>query len=203
MADIKTRDVTRGTIKTLDRAANSMHHLKEETIRSRAADIGRRADSESAGSYAQDTAEHYAGGGAAYAAKAGVEMMLQSREKADYRSDSLPDPLPDDADAVIIPGSHKSPKTVNASPENAEQVQKAFREQGIKTIRDRQSRAKMADQEVLRNAEEDRLTGRVKRASAIRNRELVGYRTGRIARNRQNTHKREELIRMRRKEYAV
>ena len=82
MADIKTRDVTRGTIKTLDRAASSMHHLKEETIRNRAADIGRKADSESSGSYAQDTAEHYAGGSAAYAAKAGVEMMLQSREKA-------------------------------------------------------------------------------------------------------------------------
>ena len=45
MADIKTRDVTRGTIKTLDRAASSMHHLKEETIRNRAADIGRKADS--------------------------------------------------------------------------------------------------------------------------------------------------------------
>ena len=107
MADIKTRDVTKGTIKTLDRAASSMHHLKEETIRSRAAEIGRGNDSESAGSYAQDTAEHYAGGGAAYAAKSGVEMMLQSREKAGYRSEPLSDPLPDDADAVIIPGSRE------------------------------------------------------------------------------------------------
>ena len=203
MADIKTRDVTRGTIKTLDRAASSMHHLKEETIRNRAADIGRKADSESSGSYAQDTAEHYAGGSAAYAAKAGVEMMLQSREKAGYRSEPLPDSLPDDADAVIIPGSHKSPKTANASSDNAEQVQRAFREQGIKTIRNRQSRAKMAEQEVLRNAEEDRVTGRVKRASAIRSKELAGYRTSRVARNRRKPLKSEELIQRRRKEYAV
>ena len=61
----------------------------------------------------------------------------------------------------------------------------------------------MADQEVLRNAEEDRLTGRVKRASAIRNRELAGYRRGRIAGNRQKPLKSEELIQRRRKEYAV
>ena len=203
MADIKTRDITKGTIKTLDRAASSMHHLKEETIRSRAADIGRGNDGESEGSYAQDTAEHYAGGSAAYAAKAGVEMMLQSREKAGYRSEPLADSLPDDADAVIIPGSHKSPKTANASSDNAEQVQRAFREQGIKTICNRQSRAKMADQEVLRNAEEDRLTDRVKRASAIRSKELAGYRTGRVAKNRRKPLKSDELIQRRRKEYAV
>ena len=50
LADIKTRDVTRGTIKTLDRAASSMHHLKEETIRSKALEIGNRHDNDSTGS---------------------------------------------------------------------------------------------------------------------------------------------------------
>jgi hypothetical protein len=54
MADIKTRDVTRGTIKTIDRAASSMHHLKEETIRSKALNVSSSHDSEPAGSYAQD-----------------------------------------------------------------------------------------------------------------------------------------------------
>ena len=79
MADIKTRDVTRGSIKTLDRAASSMHHLKEETIRSKMTEIRNRDDGNTANSYAQDTIEHYAGDGAAYAAKAGTELMLRSR----------------------------------------------------------------------------------------------------------------------------
>ena len=202
MADIKTRDVTKGTIKTLDRAASSMHHLKEETIRSKTADHGRN-DSESAGSYAQNTAEHYAVGSAAYVAKAGVEMMLQSREKASYRSAPLPDPPSGDADDVMLPGNQKPPKTANAPPENVEQGLRAFREHGIKTIRDRQGRAKLADKEVLQHAEEERVISRVKRASAIRNKELDGYRAGRIAGKRQKTLKSEELIQRRRKEYAV
>jgi len=67
MADIKTRDVTRGTIKTLNRAASSMHHLKEETIRSKAADISSRSDNESANAYAPDAVEQYAGSSAAFA----------------------------------------------------------------------------------------------------------------------------------------
>ena len=33
MTDIKTREVTRGSIKTIDRAAASMYHLKVDTIR--------------------------------------------------------------------------------------------------------------------------------------------------------------------------
>ena len=65
MADIKTRDVTRGSIKTLDRTASSMHHLKEDTIRSKALDIHSRQDDESADTYAQGAVEHYAGDGTA------------------------------------------------------------------------------------------------------------------------------------------
>ena len=167
MADIKTRDVTRGTIKTLDRAASSMHHLKEETIRSKAADIGRRNDSESAGTYAQDTAEHCAGDGAAFAARAGVEMMLQSREKSAYGAELFPD--------AGEPGLHDSIRPAKANgiaSDNETRIQQAFREQGIRTIRNRQERAKLADMEVVQNAEEDRLTGRIRRASVNRNKKL-------------------------------
>ena len=81
MADIKTRDVTRGSIKTLDRAASSMHHLKEETIRSKALDINSRQDGETADTYAQGTVERYAGDSAAYAAQAGTELLLRNRDK--------------------------------------------------------------------------------------------------------------------------
>ena len=81
MADIKTRDVTRGTIRTLDRAASSLHRMKEETIRSKAEEIGSRNDSESTDPYASETVERYAVNSAAYAAKAGAEMIRQSKER--------------------------------------------------------------------------------------------------------------------------
>ena len=200
MADIKTRDVTRGTIKTLDRAASSMHHLKEETIRSKTANIGGGYDNESAGSYAQDTAEHFAGGSAAFASRTGIELMLRSRENAGCGSELLTD-----AGDAFIPGSPKPPITAAVPANNEKNVRQAFREQGIKSIRDRQSRKKMADAEILRNAEEDRLTGRIRRYSINRNKMLSGYSTGRIAgrRRRHKSPNSEDIIQRRRKEYAI
>lgn len=198
MADIKTRDVTRGTIKTLDRAASSMHHLKEETIRSKALEIGKRHDNESTGSYAQDSAEHFAGDGAAFAARSGVEMMLQSREKSAYSAEPFSD--------TGEPGFHDSPKPAKASgvsPDNETRIQQAFREQGIRTIRDRQSRAKMADKEIARNTEADRLTGRIRRASLNRNKKLSRYSTGKDAANRGKPVKTEDLSLRRRREHAI
>lgn len=181
MADIKTRDVTRGTIKTIDRAASSMHHLKEETIRSKALNISGRHDSESAGSYAQDTLEHYAGDSAAFASRAGIEMLLHSRENTGNKSDLI----------TAIP-----------SPDRNEQIRYAYREHGVKTIRDRQNKAKMADAEVLRNAEEDRLTGRIRGASATRKKRLSGY-SSRVGKNHPKPLSSESLSRLRRKEHAI
>ena len=181
MADIKTRDVTRGTIKTIDRAASSMHHLKEETIRSKALDISNGHDSESARSYAQDTLEHYAGDSAAFASRAGIEMLLHSRENTGNKSDLI----------TAIP-----------SPDRDEQIRYAYREHGVKTIRDRQNKAKMADAEVLRNAEEDRLTGRIRGASATRKKRLSGY-SSRVGKNHPKPLSSESLSRLRRKEHAI
>ena len=66
MVDIKTRDVKKGSIKTLDRAASSMNRLKNETIRSKASEIrGRHNDDESESQYAPDASEHAAGAAAA------------------------------------------------------------------------------------------------------------------------------------------
>ena len=57
MADIKTRDITRGTIKSLDRAASSMHRMKEQSIRSKPSDPCSQNDGDSVSSYAQDMTE--------------------------------------------------------------------------------------------------------------------------------------------------
>lgn len=177
MADIKTRDVTRGSIKTLDRAASSMHHLKEETIRSKALDIHSRHDGESADTYAQGAFEHYAGDGAAYAAQAGTELLLRNRNKP-HEDTSYPQ------------GSE-------------EQIQQAFREQGIKNIRNRQQEAKLADAEVLRNNEEAGLTGRIRNASIRKSDELIQRNSGRITKNRQIATKSDELVQRSKKELAI
>lgn len=177
MADIKIRDVTRDTIKTLDRASSYTHHMKEATIRSKAAEIGNRNDNDSSSSYAQDTAMDYACDGVAFAARAGVEMFLDSREKP--------------------------PKSGGGSPDNGAHIQNAYREQGIKTIRSRQTEAKLADDEVLRNAEEDRLTGRIRRASAERAGRRSRYNFGRNVKNRQKPLSKAELSQKRRREYAI
>ena len=177
MADIKTRDVTRGSIKTLDRAASSMHHLKEETIRSKALDIHSRQDSENANTYAQGTVERYAGDGAAYAAQAGTELLLRNRNKA--------------AEAASYPQGSE------------EQIQRAFREQGVKTIRSRQKEAKLADVEVFRNMEEAGFTGRIRSASVRRSDELIQRNSGGITKNRQIVPKSDELVQRSRKELAI
>ena len=152
MADIKTREVTRGSIKTLDRAASSMYHLKEETIRSKITDISGRYDSDSSGSYAPDTVEHYAGDGAAYAARQGVELILRSRG---------------DGSGAITQGSESIQHSnlnvvdINEAEHKAWSIERAFREEGIKTIRGRHEKTRMADAEVLRNTEARNLGERV------------------------------------------
>ena len=177
MADIKTRDVTRGSIKTLDRTASSMHHLKEDTIRSKALDIHSRQDDESADTYAQGVAEHYAGSGTAFAAQAGAELIIRNRYK----------PL----------------ETSSLTQNREEQIQQAFREQGIKTIRSRQQEAKLADAEVFRNTEESRFIGRIRNTSARKSDDLIQRSRGRVGNKRQYTPKSNESVQRSRKELAI
>ena len=192
MADIKTRDVTRGTIKTLDRAASSMHHLKEETIRSKVADISGRHDNENANAYAQDEAVHYAGDSTAYAARAGVELIHRSRAGMEGKSDEY---------------IHQTGQNMHAITEmiskNDENIHHAIRRQGIKTIRDRQSRKKMADAEVLRNTEEDRLTGRIRGYQISSNKKRAGDSLGMTSVTRRKVIKSDDLIHKQKREYAI
>lgn len=161
MADIKTRDVTRGTIKSLDRAASSMHRMKEQAIRSKSIEIGGQKDSDSVSTYAQDVTEHYAGSSAVYVAEAGAQLAIRSRQKP--------------------------PKIAEVSPDNEERIQQAFKEQGVKMIRNRQSRVKMTDAEVLGNAEEYRAGDRIRRAGTGRQQEHIRRSRGAIAVKRQKS----------------
>ena len=145
MTDIKTREVTRGSIKTIDRAAASMHHLKVDTIRSRSHDYGSSQESDNAGMSAEDHLERTAGDSAAFASRAGIDMLLYSRaQNRDTVSEAS------GYGAGMMSDTKWSEEVVG----NVEQIQRAFREQGVKTILDRHNKARMADEEVIRNTSE-------------------------------------------------
>lgn len=190
MADIKTRDVTRGTIKTLDRAASSMHHLKEETIRSKVADISGRHDNDNANTYAQDTAEHYAGDSSVYTARAGVELFHRSRAGLESKSDEY------------IHQTGQNPHAATGmTVKNDENIHRAFMEQGVKNIRMRQSRERMADAETERFAESIRNTGRIRSASGRRAEEI--RRIGRKASADIRIAGKEDVLQKQRKMHAI
>lgn len=177
MADIKTRDVTRGYIKTLDRAASSMHHMKEETIRSKAMEISSRQHGENGDAYAQEMTEHYAGSVAAVSAQTGAELILRNR--------------------------NKSPEASSYPESREDQIRRAFREQGVRTIRGRQEKAKLADAEALRNTEEVRFTGRIRSAFAGKNAGYIQRNSDRSIGKRRVASKGVESIQRSRKELAV
>jgi len=159
LADIKTRNVKTGTIKSLDRASSSMHRMKENVIRSKADDIGRSSSGDDVSSYGHDVTEHYAGSSARYAAEMGAELIIRNH--------------------------HNSPGTVNESVEISERVQSALKQQGVNRIREQKLRTKMADAEVLGNIEEYRNRGIIRRATAMREERAVRSR-GRITGKRQS-----------------
>ena len=183
MADIKTRDVTRGSIKTLDRAASSMHHLKEETIRSKITEIRNRDDGNSANDFAQDTIEHYAGDSATYAAKTGTELMLRSR-----------------AEKSIGEVPHFTPE-ISGEAGVATDVQRAFREQGIRNIRSQKAKSRMTEEEVDRVAESVSNIGRIR--SVADRRMEDAHRIGRKPSVNIRVAGREDVIQKQRKAHAI
>ena len=192
MADIRTRDVTRGSIKTLDRAASSMHHLKEETIKGKYMESGWEQEDQSGETYAENRVEQYAGDSAAYASKAGIDMLLRSREHSngypvEFDHGSGPE-LPAEFDAGIG---------------GQEQIQRAFKEKGVKDILERRNRSRMADKEVIRTAEENNFSGRIRNASIGRKDRVQSRAAGRITKGSNTVQKKDELIQRSRKEHAI
>ena len=192
MANIKTRDVTKGSIKTLDRASSSMHHLKEETIKGKYMETARGQDDHSGDSYAESHVEQYVVDGASYASKAGIDMLLRSREQANV--------YPAKFDHA---SGQKPPATPDTGIGNQEQIQRAFKEHGVKNILDRRNRSRMADKEVTRTAEESSYMGQVRSASIGRRDRAQSKAAGRIAKSSNAVQKKYELIQRTRKEHAI
>lgn len=173
MADIKTRDVTRASIKTIDRAASSMHHIKEAAVRTKAEDISSRYGDETE-THAQERIEHYAGDSTVYAAKAGAEIIQRN--------------------------IHKSRGNINEPEQKAEIVQQAFREQGAKTICGKQRESRMMTEETLRNTGEYRRNSRIRERSAAYGTPRFVRKNARSAQKAMTSN---ERIQESRREYAI
>ena len=159
MADIKIRDVNRGTIKTLDRAASSMHHLKEATIRTKFLEMNSGQNRWNPGDQAQEMIGSYAAEGVLVAKRSGE---------------------------LIHNAGNRLPRMTSRSSDREELMQRAFREQVTKTIRNRQRTIKMADAEMFRNTASYRLISQIRKKGAG-----------------PNTAMSEELIQSRQKRYAI
>ena len=204
MADIKVREVNRGSIKTLDRAANSMHHIKEATVRTKFADIyGNQDNDENA--YAQNRIEHYVGDSATYAARAGVELLQRSRSQTDENAELLQcsSSQISNNDEYIHRFGADIPVFSEGVGQNDERIHRAARTEGIKRIRGKQQLAKMTDDEVLQNAGEYR-EGSFTRNSALRRNVENIQRFGRRNSNiRPKIPKSDENIQRKRRLYAI
>ena len=198
MTDIKTRELTRGSIKTIDRAAASMHRLKVDAIRRRSYNYGSSQESDNAGMYAEDHLERTASDSAAFASRSGVEMLLHSREKACCASEAFTD-----AEYTGIKNSLNPPINLKPLQDNGDQIRCASREQGIKSILTSQRRTKLTDAKSLRDNGDEMLTGYIRRASTIRKKSLSGYSVNRVAKTRIDLLKSEDATQRKRKEYAI
>ena len=145
MADIKTRDVTRGTIKTLDRTASSMNRVKEQAIRSRAFEASGERDDRRPDAYAQDELELNSRSAADHAVRAGAEIIQRSRSSGKAGNDEIAEKFHQNGLAETLTGDIRV--------QNAENFQRLARDQGIKTMQARRMKGRMTDAESIQNAE--------------------------------------------------
>ena len=146
MADIKTREVLRGSIKTLNRAAIASHHIKEASVRVREYELNTNDDNDS--SRGTDLMAGDAGAAAIYAARSGTEHFVSSRDKvAGY--DGWNTEFTEDvtADTIGVPGRPSD------LPDGEVLRQKATREHAVADITGRKKKARMAEEEALRSGE--------------------------------------------------
>lgn len=132
MADIETRDVVRGYIRTLDRATSGMHRVKEQTIRSRSNEEDGRNPPESACQDAHNAMKHLAGDS--------TEAVMWSVA----------------GQAARVVRNRQNPPKPDSSEDMPGDVQNAFREHGVKSMRSRQVRERMLAAELSGIREERR-----------------------------------------------
>ena len=193
MTDIKTREVLRGSIKTLDRAAIASHHIKEASVRVREFELNTNDDNDS--NRGTDLMAGDDGAAAIYAVRSGTEHLLSSRDKStgyDGWNTEITGDVP--ADAIGAPGHQDD------LPAGETLRQKAAREHSVADITGRKKKARMAEEEVLRSGERAtaiRQAGETAEKSAGAMKKGAGFVTGPDAPG--NT----ELVHQRGKDHAI
>ena len=141
MADIKTRQINKGSVKTIDRAANLSSHVRSATVQTKEqAEHGREDDSRSASSYASDNTMLIADRAAHDAGSAAVSSAGQIHRRIVARQDRID--VKTKVDMIrrsrgMAEGSKASAKAGTASGEHAAAVTKSSR--SLKPIRNGKS----------------------------------------------------------------
>ncbi|MBR2741129.1 MAG: CHAP domain-containing protein [Oscillospiraceae bacterium] len=139
-----------------------------------------------------------------------VEIYGQDKGSYEYAPDVIQDGVAESSAYALKGGIeifHRNgtevPDVLSGSEQNIEGIQRSEAEYGRKSILNRQTKAHLADDEVLRNAEEYRTGGRIKWGGADRNAELIQRKAAKSTLNRYESPKTAELIQQRRREYVI
>ena len=175
--EINFRENSADLVKTIDRAGLMAGSFREISMRTRDDIVDIFDHDEGSDEYAPGAVQDGMREGSAYAIRGGAKLIHRN--------------------------GTKTPNILPESEQTAEFIQRAGTEYGKKNILSRQSKSRMADEEVLRNAEETRTSGRIRWGSAERDAAYIQRNAGKTAINRYESPKAADLILQRRKEYAV
>jgi len=147
MADIKTREVIKGSVKTLDRAASATHRIKEASVRVREYEF-HISEEDNDGSSGIELMAGDVGAAATHVVKSGTERLLGSREQATGYNDGITEATGNvHADSIALPD------LPDDLPAGEALRQKAAREHAVTDITGRKKKMRMAEEEVLRSGE--------------------------------------------------
>ena len=175
--EIKIKESSKDIVRTIDRAGLMAGSFKDISMRTRDDLVEIYSQDKGSYEYAPGVIQDGVAECSAFALRGGVEVFHRNGTET---PDILPESEPD-----------------------AEKVQRFGAEHGKKSILDRQSKARMADDEILQNAEEYKAGGRIKWGRSFRNDEFIQRNAAKPFINRYESPKTAELIQRRRKEYVI
>ncbi|MBR4091161.1 MAG: hypothetical protein IKK28_09865, partial [Mogibacterium sp.] len=140
--EIKIKESSKDIVRTIDRAGLMAGSFKDISMRTRDDLVEIYGQDKGSYEYAPDVIQDGVAESSAYALKGGIEIFHRNGTEV--------------------------PDVLSGSEQNIEGIQRSEAEYGRKSILNRQTKAHLADDEVLRNAEEYRTGGRIKWGGADR-----------------------------------
>lgn len=175
--EIKFKENTADIVRTIDRVGLMAGSFKDISMRTKDDLVNIFGKEEGSYEYAPGVIQDSMAEGSRFAIRGGADLIQRKGTKV---SDILPESEPD-----------------------AEFIQRSGAEYGKKSILKRKRRTRLADNEVLWNAEEFKAGGRIKWGKVSRNDESIQRNESKAAISRFESPKSAELIQKQRKDYVI